>query len=58
VSDTYQIRVTLKNVAIGDVEDVAQAIYDAHGEDLDAAQGDFEISISKDGFGHDWEPEV
>jgi hypothetical protein len=57
-SSTYEIRIRIKDVAVGDVEDVAQHIYDAHGEELDAAKGDFEITISKDGFGVDWEPNV
>lgn len=51
----YRITIDLENVSEGDVIDVAQAIFDTHGEDLDAARGDFRIAISHDGFPVDWE---
>lgn len=57
----YTITLTLKNVTDGDVTSVAQEIWDAHAEELDAGLGDFDIAISKSGehggwFRLDWEP--
>jgi hypothetical protein len=54
----YVIKIELREVAEGDVTDLAQSIYDENAESLDAAQGDFKISVSKDGFAVDWSPEV
>lgn len=53
----YQIKIDLKNVADGDVTDLAQKIWDENAADLDASLGDFDVSISKDGFPFDWTPE-
>lgn len=55
-NDIYTVKITLKNVAIGDVEDLAQRIYEEHGAELDASLGDFDVAISKGGFPVDWEP--
>lgn len=55
--DEFTITITLRNVAAGDAETVAQDIWDRHAEDLDAARGDFELRISRGGFAHDWVPD-
>jgi hypothetical protein len=52
----FTITITIKEVTEGDVTDVAQAIWDAHAEDLDAKLGDFELRIARDGFAIDWQP--
>lgn len=53
---SYLIKIVLDNVAEGDATEVAQQIWDEHAEDLDASRGDFQISISKDGFPVEWTP--
>jgi hypothetical protein len=46
----------MRDVAQGDAEEVAQDIWDRHAESLDAARGDFTITIARMGFPVDWEP--
>jgi hypothetical protein len=53
----YTIRIDMKDVAEGDATSLAQQIWDQYGEDYDAHLGEFEMSISKEGFGIDWEPD-
>lgn len=53
----YRITIELQHVSEGDATDVAQDIWNQHAEGFDAAQGDFTIAISRDGFPVDWVPE-
>lgn len=56
----YRITIIVKDVAEGDATDLAQRIYDEHGEELDAPLGDFTVTVAQiDGsFAAevDWEP--
>jgi hypothetical protein len=52
----YTLTIEVRDVADGDITDLAQRIWDAHAAELDAARGDFTLRISKDGFPFDWEP--
>jgi hypothetical protein len=52
----YTVTIRLRNVAEGDVTDLAQRIWDEHAADLDASQGDFKLDISCGGFPVDWAP--
>jgi len=52
----FTITIKIKDVAAGDAETLAQDIWDNNAESFDAARGDFEIHISREGFPHDWEP--
>lgn len=54
---SYVIKIWLNNLADGDVTEIAQQIWYRHAEACDAKLGDFKVSISKDGFPMDWEPE-
>jgi hypothetical protein len=54
----FTVHIELRNVAAGDVEAFAQDIWDRNADDLDAPLGDFEIRITRDGFAHDWEPDL
>lgn len=54
----YVITIQLENVSDGDATDLAQQIYDEHGEALDADRGEFRVAVSHDGFALDWEPEA
>jgi hypothetical protein len=59
----YVVEIRLKNVAEGDAKSLAQDVYDTHGEEFDAARGEFEVTISKHeypggpGFDVDWDPD-
>jgi hypothetical protein len=57
MADEYTITVRARDVAEGDATDLAQTIWDEHAEAFDAANGDFTVTVSKDGFDIDWEPE-
>jgi hypothetical protein len=50
----YRITIDMKDVAEGDVTDLAQQIYDDNAEAFDAERGDFVVAVSKDGFAVDW----
>lgn len=52
----YTVTIRLRNVAEGDVTDLAQRIWDDHAADLDAPLGDFKLDISRGGFPVDWAP--
>jgi hypothetical protein len=52
----FTITIQIDDVAEGDVTGLAQEIWDNNAADFDAARGDFNLSISKDGFPVDWEP--
>lgn len=52
----YKIVIELENVAEGDATDLAQGIWDEHGDAFDADRGEFKVSISRDGFPVDWRP--
>lgn len=43
----FEIRVQLKNVTVGDAEDVAQSVWDQFAEPLDAAIGEFGVTIHR-----------
>lgn len=53
---SYRIIIELENVTDGDVTELANDIWGQNAEDLDAANGEFKMSISKDGFPMEWEP--
>jgi hypothetical protein len=58
----YTITVVIKDVAEGDVTDVAQEIWDTHAAELDASRGDFAVTIARAGdgggwYGVDWTPD-
>lgn len=53
---SYKITIEVKDVADGDVTDLADAIWNENAETFDADRGDFVVSISKDGFDIGWEP--
>jgi hypothetical protein len=55
-STMFTITIQIDDVAEGDVTGLAQEIWDNNAADFDAARGDFNLSISKDGFPVDWEP--
>lgn len=56
----YRITMIVKDVARGDIEGVAQSIWDAHARDLDVDRGDFALAvvelIAGNGFDIGWEP--
>jgi hypothetical protein len=52
----YKITIIVKDVAIGDITDLAQRIWDEHAAGFDAKLGDFDLTISQGGFSIDWEP--
>lgn len=52
----YEIKVSVRNVADGDVTDIAQKIWDDNADACDAERGDFDVSISRGGFPMDWTP--
>lgn len=57
----YRITIDIKDVADGDVNDLAQDIWDSHAEGLDASRGDFKLRVMRvEGrgaqFDLDWEP--
>jgi len=58
----YRIIIDIKDVTDGDVNDVAQQIYDEHAESLDAKLGDFIMQVNvvqgSTEFVTDWVPEV
>lgn len=55
---TYVIKIELENVTEGDVTSLAQTIWDENADDLDAKLGDFKLSVSRDGFYIDFEPQT
>lgn len=56
----FRIVIDVRDVSEGDATDVAQRIWEAHAEDLDAARGDFAISVLRAErgslFDTDWVP--
>jgi hypothetical protein len=57
----YRIIIDVKDVTEGDITGVAQEIWDAHADELDAKLGDFEIGVFyvEGNFSRtvDWEPQ-
>lgn len=43
----YRLTIEMKDVAEGDVANLAVAIMNEHGEEYDASRGDFAITASK-----------
>jgi hypothetical protein len=57
----FVIAIRVRDVAEGDVTDLAQQVWDEHAESFDAPRGDFELSISMvhpggNSFPFEWEP--
>lgn len=57
----FRIVIEMKDVAMGDAEDAAQSVWDEFAEPLDAASGEFAVSIrrvepSGAQFDTGWEP--
>jgi hypothetical protein len=57
----YRITIEVKNVADGDVETIAQEVWDKYAEDYDANRGEFDVSVSRrennSHFDTGWTPE-
>lgn len=54
----YVLTLTVNDVSDGDIENLAQSIWDEHAEELDAGLGDFGLSISRGGLPFDWQPKT
>jgi hypothetical protein len=56
----YRITIDVRDVAAGDIFDLAQKIWDDHADDLDAKLGDFKIVVTKtvgsSSYLVDWHP--
>ena len=58
----FRITIDVKNVAKGDIKSLCQSIVDAHGDDFDAARGEFVVRTAErpgqsgeNYFSYDWE---
>jgi hypothetical protein len=53
----FKVTIDVLDVAVGDIRSLVDDIIERHGESFDMGQGDFSISVSKDGFPVDLDEE-